>query len=130
MTQRLAIVLTAINLVLLCLTRAQGRSATADAVAPTPLQGRAIELVDERGEVRSRLNVERTGEVVLRLLDEHGSIRVKLGAGQDGSGLLLADEGTEHGIHLIARRTATTKRPATTSISLRGTGGEERVIRL
>jgi hypothetical protein len=128
MTQRLAIAFTAINLVLLCLTAAQGRSASAEAVAPI-LRGRAIELVDDHGQVRSRLNVEQTGEVVLRLLDQHGTIRVKLGAGQDGSGLLLADEGTEPGIHLIARRTGTTERPATTSITLRGTGGEERVIR-
>jgi hypothetical protein len=128
MTQRLAIALTAINLVLLCLTGTLRRSASAEAVAPI-LRGHAIELVDDRGQVRSRLNVEHTDEVVLRLLDEHGTIRVKLGAGQDGSGLLLADEGTEAGIHLIARRMATTERPATTSITLRGTGGEERVIR-
>jgi hypothetical protein len=60
MTQRLAIALTAINLVLLCLTGAEGRSA------------------------------------------------VKLGARQDASGLLLVDEGTEPGIHLVARRTGTT----------------------
>jgi hypothetical protein len=128
MTQRLAIALTAINLMLLCLTGAQGRSASAKAVAPI-LRGHAFELVDDRGQVRSRLNVEQTGEVVLRLLDERGTIRVKLGAGEDGSGLLLADEETEPGIHLIARRTATTERPATTSITLRGRSGKERVIR-
>ena len=127
MTQRLAIALTAINLVLLCLTGTLRRSASVDAVAPI-LRGHAIELVDDHGQVR-RLNVEHTGEGVLRLLDEHGTIRVKLGAGQDGSGLLLADEGTEAGIHLIARRMATTERSPTTSITLRGTGGEQRVIR-
>jgi hypothetical protein len=113
---------------LLFLTGAQGESASAEAVAPI-LRGRAIELVDDRRQVRARLDVEQGGEVVLRLLDEHGTIRVKLGAGANGSGLLLADEGTEPGIHLIARRTATTERPATTSITLRGRGGEERVIR-
>ena len=94
MTQRLAIALTAINLMLLFVSGAQRPSASAEAVAPI-LRGHAIELGDDRGEVRSRLNVEQTGEVGLRLLDEHGTIRVKLGAGQDGSGLLLADEGTE-----------------------------------
>ncbi len=128
MTQRLAIALTAINLVFLLLVGAQGRSATAQAVAPV-LRGHAIELVDDRGQVRSRLNVEQSGEVVLRLLDEHGTIRVKLGAGESGSGLLLADERTEPGVHLIARRTATTERPATTSITLRGADGKERVIK-
>lgn len=84
---------------------------------------------DDRGQVRSRLNVEPNGEVVLRLLDKKGTIRVKLGAAEDGSGLVLLDEATEPAIHLIARRTGTPARPATTSITLRGTAGQQRVIR-
>src|SRR5262245_16082043 len=128
MTQRLAIALTAINLVLLVLAGAQGLSASSRAVAPV-LRGHVIELVDDRGQVRSRLNVEESGEVVLRLLDEKGTIRVKLGAGENGSGLLLADEATEPGVHLLARRTATTERPTTTSITLRGADGRERVLK-
>ena len=126
--QRFAIALTAINLVLLLFTIAQaGRTAT-QAVDPT-LRGRVFELVDDRGQVRSRMNVEESGEVVLRLLDENGTIRVKLGAGEDGSGLLLADETTEPGIHMIARRRGTSDRPNTTSITLRGEAGQPRVIR-
>jgi hypothetical protein len=96
---------------------------------PTVLRAQAFELVDERGQVRSRLNVESSGEVVLRLLDQKGTIRVKLGAGETGSGLVLIDEATEPGIHLVARRTGTTERPTTTSITLRGTEGPPRVIR-
>jgi hypothetical protein len=126
--QRLAIALTAINLVLLLLTVAQPGPTTAQTVAPI-LRGRAFELVDERGQVRSRFNVESDGEVVLRLLDKNGTIRVKLGASEDGSGLVLADEATEPGIHIIARRTGTAERPTTTSITLRGTDGKQRVIR-
>jgi hypothetical protein len=127
-TQRLAIALTAINLVLLLLTVARAGSTTAQPVTPI-LRGRALELVDDRGEVRSRLDVEPNGEVVLRLLDRNGTIRVKLGAAEDGSGLVLLDEATEPAIHVIARRSGTAERPATTSITLRGTGGQQRVIR-
>jgi hypothetical protein len=125
---REAIALTAINVLLLLLTVVQAGSTTAQTVTPI-LRGRALELVDDRGQVRSRLDVEPTGEVVLRLLDKNGAIRVKLGAGEDGSGLVLADEATEPAIHVIARRTGTSERPTTTSITLRGTGGQQRVIR-
>jgi hypothetical protein len=39
---------------------------------------------------------------VFRLRDQDGQVRVKLGAGRDGSGLLLANEATEPGIHALA----------------------------
>jgi hypothetical protein len=126
--QRLAIVLTAVNLVLLLFTVAQPGSTTPQ-TANLSLRVRALEVVDDRGQVRSRINVEQNGEVVLRLLDKNGTIRVKLGAGEGGSGLVLVDEATEPAIHIIARRTGTRDRPTTTSITLRGTGGQQRVIR-
>jgi hypothetical protein len=84
--------------------------------------------VDDRGTVRSKLHGEETGEVVLRMTDPLGTIRVKLGAGEDGSGLLLADETTEPGVHLVARRTATPERPNTTGI-LVAAGDRRREIR-
>jgi hypothetical protein len=73
------------------------------AEAPDVLRARAIELVDERGQVRAQLEVEDSGEVVFRLRDSEGTIRVKLGAAKDGSGLLLLDEKTEPGVHLLAK---------------------------
>jgi hypothetical protein len=66
------------------------------------LRGSALELVDRDGQIRGRLSIEPDGEVVLRLLDDRGTIRVKLGAGSDGSGLLLANDATEPGVHLLA----------------------------
>lgn len=54
-----------------------------------------FELVDERGRMRARLNIEAGGEAVFRLVDQKGTIRVKLGAGEDGSGLQLANDATE-----------------------------------
>ena len=134
--QGLSIGLIAVNLALLALLLgreirardpAQSSSSSAQEAAPI-LRGRALVLVDERGQVRSRLDVYPDGEVVFRLLDRNGTIRVKLGASEDGSGLLLLDGATEPGVHVIARRTGTSTKPATTSLTLQGPGGQRRVI--
>ena len=82
------------------------RSASAQPAANV-VRAQAIELVDARGRVRAQLNVEASGEVVFRLRDSTGTIRVKLGASEDGSGLLLANEETEPGVHILANRRAT-----------------------
>jgi hypothetical protein len=95
------------------------------AVVPV-LRGRALELLDDHGQVRSRINVEPNGDVVFRLLDKNGTIRVKLGAGERGSGLILLDHATEPGVHIKAGGNA---EGATTSLTLRGAGGQERVIK-
>ena len=125
MSHRAAFALSACNLALVLFTLGSGRTA-AESTPPT-LRGRALELVDERGQVRSRIDVEPSGEVVLRLLAEDGTIRVKLGAGRDGSGLVLLDEATEPAIHMVARRTGTKDRP-TTRIALQGGEGRRRVL--
>jgi hypothetical protein len=75
--------------------------------APSVLRAQMLELVDANGTTRATLKVEPEGAVVFRLMDEDGTIRVKLGAGRDGSGLLLANEKTEPGVHLLATRTKT-----------------------
>jgi hypothetical protein len=85
------------------------------------LRGRALELVDNRGQIRARLDVEPSGEVVFRLLDRGGTIRVKLGAGEDGSGLLLANDATEPGVHLLAGAGGS-------SVKLANKDGRERLI--
>jgi hypothetical protein len=137
-TERLALALMAANLLLLILVfanrvpsaargAAQASASSEEAVVPV-LRGRALELLDHHEQVRARISMEPGGETVLRLLDENGTIRVKLGAGEDGSGLLLLDEETEPGVHLIARRAGTTTTPTTTSLTLRGAEGRQRVI--
>lgn len=141
-SERLALWLTLLNLAVLALivtrglgspaaagaTMLRGSSASAQEIAPV-LRGRELELVDEDGQVRSRMNVEPNGDVVFRLIDRNGTIRVKLGAGEGGSGLLLIDEATEPAVHMIARRTPTAERPTTTSVTLRGPDGRQNVIR-
>jgi hypothetical protein len=90
-TQRFALALTAINLVILVVLLAHVLPPTAQAVglgfAQVPaaraqtvvpvLRGRALELLDTQGQVRSRINVEPNGEVVLRLRDKEGTILAK-----------------------------------------------------
>ena len=124
--QRFALALLIINLLLLVLFFTQQQSSAAQAITPV-LRARTLELVDAQGRVRSRLNVESGGEVVFRLFDQSGAIRVKLGAGEDGSGLVLNDETTEPGVHIIARRAPLAGRK-TTSITLTGANGRQRVI--
>jgi hypothetical protein len=116
---RITLALTALNLALLLTGLTYGRSAIRQDPAPL-VRARALELVDDRDRVRARLNVS-DGEVVFRLLDQKGTIRVKLAAGEDGSGLLLANQATEPGVHLLAK-------PAGTSLRLVNADGKELVL--
>lgn len=124
---RLAVVLTATNLVVLVAALHQGRSPMAQGDAHV-LRGRSLELTDAAGQVRAQFNVEPDGEAVFRLRDAKGTIRVKLGAGTDGSALLLIDETTEPGVQIVARRAATATRATTTSINLFGAKDRRRTI--
>ena len=118
--RRLLVVLTSINaLVVAVLLILSNRLATAS--DPETVRARAIELVDRHGHIRAQLNVESNGEAVFRLRDSKGEIRVKLGAGGDGSGLLLLDGATEPAIHMLANDTGT-------SVILTSKGGQRRVI--
>jgi hypothetical protein len=115
----IALTVTAVNfpLAFAALTRTHAPAGSVDPV----LRGRALELVDDRNQIRARLNVEADGQVVLRLLDRQGTIRVKLGAGEDGSGLLLANDATEPGVHLLATASGS-------SVRVVGKDGRERLI--
>jgi hypothetical protein len=123
---RLVVGLIGVNLLLVLLVAAQaGPNGTPQDV----LRGRALELIDERGQVRATLDVDETGEVLLRLRDRNGAIRVKLGAAEHGSGLLMVDDAAEPAVQIIARRTPAPSRPTTTSITLRGAGTQPHIIR-
>jgi hypothetical protein len=65
--------------------------------------------------------VESTGEAVFRLRDSRGEIRVKLGAGTDGSGLVLLNGATETGVHMQVKGRETT-------LTLRNQDGQRRLI--
>jgi hypothetical protein len=104
---RLALALAGLNLMLLVTVWIREQPASASSV-PEIVRARAIELVDEHGRVRAQINVEPSGEAVLRLRDPDGQVRVKLGADRDGSGLLLLDGSTEPGVHMLANSSGTT----------------------
>lgn len=102
--QRLAIVLTVINFLLLIFGLAQFSPTVAEGVAPV-LRGRALEIVDKEGRVRASIKVHPAGPsvpvpdgkiypdtVVLRLIDPNGHPSVKLAASEQGSGLALGGD--------------------------------------
>ena len=104
--QRLALAMSGTAIVLALGVLLHERPAAAQP-ASNVLRAQAIELVDARGRVRAQLNVESDGAVVFRLRDSSGTIRVKLGADAEGSGLMLANESTEPGVHLLATKNRT-----------------------
>jgi hypothetical protein len=103
--QRLTIILTAFNLMLLAFVLAQRVPLAAQDVAPV-LRGRALEIVDAQGRVRAEIKVlpaqptvkmpdGTTGypeAVQLRLISSENSPHVKLVTTEDGSGLVLGGE--------------------------------------
>ncbi len=131
--QRLIIVLTGLNFIVLAFGLAQLRPAGAQGV-PALLRGRALELVDERGRVRAELKVlpadptvkmpdGTTGypeTVLLRLISTSGGPNVKLSATEDGSGMVL---GGQSGYVQVLSRTADP------FVKIHNTNGRERVIK-
>ena len=59
---------------------------------PDMLRAKGLEIVDDRGIVRAQIIVQPTGGVLFRLIDHQQKPLVKLGAGADGSGLMLTGD--------------------------------------
>jgi len=106
-TNRIAIILTLVNLALLVALVGRGRPVAAQDV-PDVLRARSWELLDASGQSRATMTVSPGGEAVLRLRDRNGTIRVKLGADEQGSGLLLLNASTEPGAQVLATAKAST----------------------
>ena len=133
-TQRLLIVLTAVNLSTLLYQLFQPRPIiAAPADVPAVLRGRALEIVDERGRVRASLSVlpedpkvKWKGKpypetVLLRLITADGRPNVKLGASRMGAGLLIGGELNPTYAQVLAEGGETT-------MKLVNKDGRERVI--
>jgi hypothetical protein len=130
-TQTLLGVLTVVNLGLVGF---QSVHAPHPASPPDVIRGRALEIVDERGKVRASITVlpedpkhpwkgkPYPETVLLRLITADGRPNVKLGAGKNGSGLLIAGEDDPTYVQVLAEGRETTLR-------LKNTDGQERVIR-
>src|SRR5687767_10971456 len=103
--QRLLIILTFFNILLLVFTLAHTRAVVAQGTGAV-LRGRALEIVDDRGRVRASIQIQPADPdfempdgtvgypetVLLRLIDSKGKPNVKLGASDEGSGLLIGGE--------------------------------------
>jgi len=131
--QRLLVVLTVVNLVLLIVTLTQMRLAGAQAVAPV-LRGRALQIVDERGNVRASIAVlparpQQNGEisaetVLLRLITEQGRPSVKIDASERGAGIaLVGPSGTKNTYATLGSESTTS------SLTLKNENGREQIIK-
>ena len=132
--QRIAIVLTVINLLLLVSILAPFNPTNAQGSAPV-LRGRALEIVDNEGRVRASINVLPAGPsvpvpdgkiypetVLLRLIDPNGRPSVKLGASVQGSGIFLGGDSDLTYVVLKAEG-------AESWLKLLSKGGREQIIK-
>ncbi|PYO80422.1 MAG: hypothetical protein DMD63_01375 [Gemmatimonadetes bacterium] len=131
MNQRIPVVLTLLNLLLLCgLALDRVRPAFAKQNASPVLRGRALEIVDAQGRLRATIGVlpsttvdsKRYPEtVLLRLIDPRSGPVVKIGAASNGGALGLTD-GADRGVQVFAHDTGS-------FIRIVDRAGRERVIR-
>jgi len=134
-TQRVAIALTMLNLVILMFVLLRANSAPSAEVAPV-LRGRALEIVDDHGRVRAMIKVFPDNPtvkmpdgtmgypetVLLRLIDSKGAPNVKIAATEDGSAVSLGGESNPTHVQVLARGTST-------SLKLVNKDGREQLIK-
>lgn len=121
--ERIAVVLTVVNLVLLVYllgqasptAQAEDQGTKPAAVAPV-LRAKGLEIVDDQGRVRALLAVmpparvdgkDYPETVLLRLIDPQSGPVVKLTAAKNGSALLLSDD-ADGGFQVLARDSGNT----------------------
>ena len=114
-TQRLLLILTAVNLGLLGYQVIRPHVATAStADVPAVLRGHALEIVDAQGKVRASIAVLPQDSkviwkgkpypetVLLRLISPEGRPNVKLGASRMGAGLVIGGESDPTYVQVLA----------------------------
>ena len=127
--QRIAVILTAINLVLLVFLLAQLQPAWAQDTAQV-LRGRSLEIVDEQGRIRAFLGTLPSGDtfpetVILRLMDpKTGRPSAKFSTSEEGSGLSLAGRSGTRETYLSLNAEGTTS-----SLKLKNEDGREQLLR-
>ena len=131
--QRVAVVITLVNLVILMFLLAMMRPAMAQAVAPV-LRGRSLEIVDDRGRVRASISVlpagvsahgDRSPEtVLLRLITERGRPSVKIAASEEAAGLSFAGPTSTKDTYIILEA-----KGVASSLKLRNEDGREQVVK-
>jgi hypothetical protein len=114
MKNNLASVLLALNIVVLLFMAASPQRDNFEKITV-----KEFELVDAAGKQRVSIKIEEGEEVVFRIRDKKGEIRLKMGAGENGSGIVLLDENTNPGVHMLAKKTGS-------SLTLTGAGGKKK----
>lgn len=133
-TQRLAVTLTTVNLVILALIFVRLRPAVADQGIPQVLRGHSLEIIDAQGRVRSQILVTEPTTMpdgksypegtLFRLIDPNGRPAVKIGGSADGSAISLAGDSERRewsGIQILAEG-------ANSSVKLTNRDGRQEVI--
>jgi hypothetical protein len=134
-TQRLLLIITVFNILLVVFSLGQTRAVVAEGVAPI-LRGRALEIVDDRGRVRASIRILPADPnvkmpdgtvgypetVLLRLIDSKGGPNVKLGATERGAGLVLGGESDPTYVQILAAGPST-------SLKLSNKDGREQLIK-
>lgn len=133
MTQRIAVSLTAVNLVLLVVQLAQVRSVTAQG-APGLLRGTGLEIVDEQGRARATISILAASPsvtstdgrpfpetVVFRLIDPTYGPVVKLSGSERSAGLGLGGDSQ-------AKFTLLESQPTGSFLKLTDANGREQLI--
>jgi len=101
--QRIAVMLTVINLVIMTILLAQLLPAKAQQVKQSPamLRGRGLEIVDSLGRLRATITMQQpatvggktyAGGILFRLIDSKGEPVIKIMAAEDGGSMSLANE--------------------------------------
>ena len=133
-TQRIALALTAINLVLLVFILVRLRPAAARQGIEPVLRGRSLEIVDEQGRVRSQILVTTPTTMpdgksypegaLFRLIDPNGRPVVKIGGSVDGSGISLGGDSERRewsGVQILAEGSGS-------SVKLTNKDGRQEVV--
>lgn len=132
--QRLAIILTVINLLILTWILYHVVWTRSKNDVPAVLRGRGLEIVDDQGKRRAQIIVAPPSTmdgqkypetVLLRLIDPNGRPAVKIGASVDGSGIGLAGDSERrewNGVQILAQEMGT-------SLILTNKDGRKQVIK-
>lgn len=113
-TNRFFVILTLVNCLVLVFMAASPQRDSFDKITV-----KEFELVDSGGKQRASIKIEDDGELVFRMRDSKGTIRVKMGAGENGSGLVLLDGDTNPGVHVLSKKTGS-------SITVIGSDGKKK----
>jgi hypothetical protein len=122
-TQRLLVVLTVINLVLLVFLLAQTRVHIGSQgvrawtnINGSVLRGRALEIVDDQGRTRAAINLHPADQTrsypetaIFRLIDQNGRPSVKLSTSERGGALALVSDAEDTYVQLSGSGLTVTK---------------------